>query len=196
MASMLTAYDLFSYCSEDSNQTSTNTLCPTSVSFFLSPQRRRHACLCSILLILRCGLLSLTGLVRSSGMFGPTLGFLLGSFCASLWVDIGIADVGKRPWSGVLTENIAVYDSMILYDGCSMILYRSLQGKKHLPSLLLQKGGLQRAFTYLKAGVIYILISAVLQLTGMAPDARPLPPLQKNFALLLMLVHAFVTPLM
>ncbi|XP_040421802.1 solute carrier organic anion transporter family member 1C1-like isoform X1 [Cygnus olor] len=33
------------------------------------------------------------GLVRSSGMFGPTLGFLLGSFCASLWVDIGIADI-------------------------------------------------------------------------------------------------------
>ncbi|OXB63339.1 hypothetical protein ASZ78_012914 [Callipepla squamata] len=35
---------------------------------------------------------SLTGLVRSSGMFGPTLGFLLGSFCASLWVDIGVVD--------------------------------------------------------------------------------------------------------
>ncbi|XP_032544465.1 solute carrier organic anion transporter family member 1C1-like isoform X1 [Chiroxiphia lanceolata] len=32
------------------------------------------------------------GLVRSSGMFGPTLGFLLGSFCAGLWVDIGIVD--------------------------------------------------------------------------------------------------------
>uniref|UniRef100_A0A672TJB9 Solute carrier organic anion transporter family member n=1 Tax=Strigops habroptila TaxID=2489341 RepID=A0A672TJB9_STRHB len=27
------------------------------------------------------------------GMFGPTLGFLLGSFCASLWVDIGIVDI-------------------------------------------------------------------------------------------------------
>ncbi|XP_054243035.1 solute carrier organic anion transporter family member 1C1-like [Indicator indicator] len=33
------------------------------------------------------------GLVRSSGMFGPTLGFLLGSFCASLWVDIGVVDM-------------------------------------------------------------------------------------------------------
>ncbi|KFP33193.1 Solute carrier organic anion transporter family member 1C1, partial [Colius striatus] len=33
------------------------------------------------------------GLVRSSGMFGPTLGFLLGSYCASLWVDIGIVDI-------------------------------------------------------------------------------------------------------
>ncbi|KAJ7427116.1 hypothetical protein WISP_09534 [Willisornis vidua] len=33
------------------------------------------------------------GLVRSSGMFGPTLGFLLGSFCASLWVDMGVVDV-------------------------------------------------------------------------------------------------------
>uniref|UniRef100_A0A8C3VA55 Solute carrier organic anion transporter family member n=1 Tax=Catharus ustulatus TaxID=91951 RepID=A0A8C3VA55_CATUS len=33
------------------------------------------------------------GLVRSSGMFGPTLGFLLGSFCASLWVDVGAVDV-------------------------------------------------------------------------------------------------------
>uniref|UniRef100_A0A8C3NJ89 Solute carrier organic anion transporter family member n=1 Tax=Geospiza parvula TaxID=87175 RepID=A0A8C3NJ89_GEOPR len=26
-------------------------------------------------------------------MFGPTLGFLLGSFCASLWVDVGIVDI-------------------------------------------------------------------------------------------------------
>ncbi|POI31156.1 hypothetical protein CIB84_005093 [Bambusicola thoracicus] len=34
-----------------------------------------------------------SGLVRSSGMFGPTLGFLLGSFCASLWVDIGVVDI-------------------------------------------------------------------------------------------------------
>ncbi|ETE66083.1 Solute carrier organic anion transporter family member 1C1, partial [Ophiophagus hannah] len=29
------------------------------------------------------------GTVRSAGMFGPSLGFLLGAFCASLWVDIG-----------------------------------------------------------------------------------------------------------
>ncbi|XP_025948475.1 solute carrier organic anion transporter family member 1C1-like isoform X1 [Dromaius novaehollandiae] len=34
------------------------------------------------------------GVVRSAGMFGPTLGFLLGSFCANLWVDIGIVDIG------------------------------------------------------------------------------------------------------
>ncbi|XP_053113049.1 solute carrier organic anion transporter family member 1C1-like isoform X2 [Hemicordylus capensis] len=33
------------------------------------------------------------GTVRSCGMFGPTLGFLLGAFCASLWVDIGLVDV-------------------------------------------------------------------------------------------------------
>ncbi|XP_025891343.1 solute carrier organic anion transporter family member 1C1-like isoform X2 [Nothoprocta perdicaria] len=33
------------------------------------------------------------GVVRSAGMFGPTLGFLLGSFCANLWVDIGIVDI-------------------------------------------------------------------------------------------------------
>lgn len=39
---------------------------------------------------------SVVGLVRSSGMFGPTLGFLLGSFCASLWVDIGVVDIGKK----------------------------------------------------------------------------------------------------
>ncbi|KAM6436984.1 solute carrier organic anion transporter family member 1C1-like [Liasis olivaceus] len=32
------------------------------------------------------------GTVRSTGMFGPTLGFLLGSFCANLWVDIGAVD--------------------------------------------------------------------------------------------------------
>ncbi|KAJ6666267.1 hypothetical protein lerEdw1_000539 [Lerista edwardsae] len=32
------------------------------------------------------------GAVRSAGMIGPTLGFLLGSFCANLWVDIGVVD--------------------------------------------------------------------------------------------------------
>lgn len=30
-------------------------------------------------------------------MFGPTLGFLLGSFCASLWVDVGVVDIGEAP---------------------------------------------------------------------------------------------------
>ncbi|XP_048357461.1 solute carrier organic anion transporter family member 1C1-like [Sphaerodactylus townsendi] len=29
------------------------------------------------------------GAVRSSGLFGPTVGFLLGAFCADMWVDIG-----------------------------------------------------------------------------------------------------------
>ncbi|KAK9400152.1 solute carrier organic anion transporter family member 1C1-like [Crotalus adamanteus] len=29
------------------------------------------------------------GIVRSTAMFGPCLGFLLGAFCAGLWVDIG-----------------------------------------------------------------------------------------------------------
>ncbi|XP_077196261.1 solute carrier organic anion transporter family member 1B3-like [Paroedura picta] len=33
------------------------------------------------------------GAVRSSGLFGPTLGFLLGAFCANMWVDIGKVDV-------------------------------------------------------------------------------------------------------
>ncbi|XP_006121345.2 solute carrier organic anion transporter family member 1C1-like [Pelodiscus sinensis] len=33
------------------------------------------------------------GAIRSSGMVGPTLGFLLGSFCANLWVDIGVVDL-------------------------------------------------------------------------------------------------------
>ncbi|XP_061494424.1 solute carrier organic anion transporter family member 1C1-like isoform X2 [Rhineura floridana] len=32
------------------------------------------------------------GIVRSLGMFGPSLGFLLGAFCATLWVDIGLVD--------------------------------------------------------------------------------------------------------
>uniref|UniRef100_A0A8D2LFU4 Major facilitator superfamily (MFS) profile domain-containing protein n=1 Tax=Varanus komodoensis TaxID=61221 RepID=A0A8D2LFU4_VARKO len=34
------------------------------------------------------------GTVRASGLFGPTFGFMLGSFCANLWVDIGVVDVG------------------------------------------------------------------------------------------------------
>uniref|UniRef100_A0A8C4W031 Solute carrier organic anion transporter family member n=1 Tax=Gopherus evgoodei TaxID=1825980 RepID=A0A8C4W031_9SAUR len=29
----------------------------------------------------------------SCGMVGPTLGFLLGSFCANLWVDVGVVDL-------------------------------------------------------------------------------------------------------
>ncbi|XP_008108571.1 solute carrier organic anion transporter family member 1C1 isoform X1 [Anolis carolinensis] len=33
------------------------------------------------------------GTVRSVGMFGPTLGFLLGALCANLWVDIGMIDL-------------------------------------------------------------------------------------------------------
>ncbi|XP_066489877.1 solute carrier organic anion transporter family member 1C1-like [Tiliqua scincoides] len=32
------------------------------------------------------------GAVRSAGMLGPTLGFLLGAFSANLWVDIGMVD--------------------------------------------------------------------------------------------------------
>uniref|UniRef100_A0A8C0GMH9 Solute carrier organic anion transporter family member n=1 Tax=Chelonoidis abingdonii TaxID=106734 RepID=A0A8C0GMH9_CHEAB len=33
------------------------------------------------------------GTIRSCGMVGPTLGFLLGSFCANLWVDVGMVDL-------------------------------------------------------------------------------------------------------
>ncbi|KAL8222294.1 UNVERIFIED_CONTAM: hypothetical protein K2H54_075389 [Gekko kuhli] len=33
------------------------------------------------------------GAVRSSGLFGPTFGFLLGALCANMWVDIGTVDV-------------------------------------------------------------------------------------------------------
>nr|XP_020666995.1 solute carrier organic anion transporter family member 1C1-like [Pogona vitticeps] len=33
------------------------------------------------------------GIVRSFGLFGPMFGFLLGSFCANLWVDIGAVNV-------------------------------------------------------------------------------------------------------
>nr|XP_028602932.1 solute carrier organic anion transporter family member 1C1-like [Podarcis muralis]XP_028602933.1 solute carrier organic anion transporter family member 1C1-like [Podarcis muralis]XP_028602934.1 solute carrier organic anion transporter family member 1C1-like [Podarcis muralis] len=32
------------------------------------------------------------GIVRALGMFGPSAGFLLGSYCANLWVDIGLVD--------------------------------------------------------------------------------------------------------
>ncbi|XP_042325917.1 solute carrier organic anion transporter family member 1C1-like isoform X2 [Sceloporus undulatus] len=32
------------------------------------------------------------GTVRSCGLFGPTFGFLLGSFCANMWVDIGMVN--------------------------------------------------------------------------------------------------------
>nr|XP_005296647.1 solute carrier organic anion transporter family member 1C1-like isoform X1 [Chrysemys picta bellii] len=33
------------------------------------------------------------GTIRSCGMVGPTLGFLLGAFCANLWVDVGVVDL-------------------------------------------------------------------------------------------------------
>ncbi|XP_053892356.1 solute carrier organic anion transporter family member 1C1-like isoform X2 [Malaclemys terrapin pileata] len=34
-----------------------------------------------------------SGTIRSCGMVGPTLGFLLGAFCANLWVDVGVVDL-------------------------------------------------------------------------------------------------------
>ncbi|XP_062990841.1 solute carrier organic anion transporter family member 1C1-like [Elgaria multicarinata webbii] len=33
------------------------------------------------------------GTVRTFGLFGPTFGYMLGSFCANLWVDIAVVDV-------------------------------------------------------------------------------------------------------
>lgn len=87
------------------------------------PQSRRPACPCSVLLTLLCCLPFPTGLVRSSGMFGPTLGFLLGSFCASLWVDIGVVDIGKKLLGSALSEK--------------MVVCGNLHAKKYLLALLL-----------------------------------------------------------
>ncbi|XP_030335229.1 solute carrier organic anion transporter family member 1C1-like isoform X2 [Strigops habroptila] len=64
------------------------------------------------------------GLVRSSGMFGPTLGFLLGSFCASLWVDIGIVDIGFFPALKKLFGNPV----FIVYIFLTILQYNSLVG--------------------------------------------------------------------
>lgn len=98
-------------------------------------------------------------------MFGPTLGFLLGSFCASLWVDIGVVDVGKRPWGGALADRSA---------GTCMLT-------STFPVYFSKKGGSLESFSYSKAGINYILISAACSVTGIALDARPLCLLQKHF---------------
>jgi len=79
-------------------------------------------------------------------MFGPTLGFLLGSFCASLWVDIGVVDIGKRLRGGALPERLA---------GTCML-------RSTFPAYRSKKGGSLESFFLLKAGVIYILTSAAL----------------------------------
>ncbi|XP_032301913.1 solute carrier organic anion transporter family member 1C1-like isoform X2 [Coturnix japonica] len=64
------------------------------------------------------------GLVRSSGMFGPTLGFLLGSFCASLWVDIGIVDIDFLPTLKKLFGNPV----FLVYVFLTILQYNSLVG--------------------------------------------------------------------
>ncbi|XP_054680787.1 solute carrier organic anion transporter family member 1C1-like isoform X2 [Grus americana] len=64
------------------------------------------------------------GLVRSSGMFGPTLGFLLGSFCASLWVDIGIVDIDFLPALKKLFGNPV----FLVYIFLTILQYNSLVG--------------------------------------------------------------------
>lgn len=97
-------------------------------SSLISLPSERKACLAHAVF---CCLPSPAGLVRSSGMFGPTLGFLLGSFCASLWVDVGVVDIGEGPWpppwGGTSSQKVS---------GC-----RSLHTKKHLPSSLPQNQG-------------------------------------------------------
>ncbi|XP_055568043.1 solute carrier organic anion transporter family member 1C1-like isoform X3 [Falco biarmicus] len=64
------------------------------------------------------------GLVRSSGMFGPTLGFLLGSFCASLWVDIGVVDIDFFPALKKLFGNPV----FLVYIFLTILQYNSLVG--------------------------------------------------------------------
>lgn len=45
-------------------------------------------------------LLSLPGCVQTVAIIGPIFGFLLGSLCAKLYVDIGFVDLGKSERSG------------------------------------------------------------------------------------------------
>lgn len=40
-------------------------------------------------------LVSITGCVQTLAIIGPIFGFLLGSLCAKLYVDIGFVDLGK-----------------------------------------------------------------------------------------------------
>lgn len=40
-------------------------------------------------------LFSITGCVQTLAIIGPIFGFLLGSLCAKLYVDIGFVDLGK-----------------------------------------------------------------------------------------------------
>lgn len=43
---------------------------------------------------------SIAGCVQTVAIIGPIFGFLLGSLCAKLYVDIGFVDLGKSENSG------------------------------------------------------------------------------------------------
>lgn len=45
-------------------------------------------------------LFSIPGCVQTVAIIGPIFGFLLGSLCAKLYVDIGFVDLGKSEHSG------------------------------------------------------------------------------------------------
>uniref|UniRef100_A0A8D0BI00 Solute carrier organic anion transporter family member n=1 Tax=Salvator merianae TaxID=96440 RepID=A0A8D0BI00_SALMN len=81
------------------------------------------------------------------GMLGPMLGFLVGSVCADLWVDIGAVDTGKEKYSAPLdTRWVGAWWLGILVSGVLSIvaslpfwfLPHSLEEKKDLISSLLR----------------------------------------------------------
>lgn len=80
-------------------------------------------------------------------MFGPTLGFLLGSFCASLWVDVGAVDVGMGPMWVSWHRGGGTWGQQGF--GCG-----NLHAKEHLTSSLLQKQGLSRELFLSNIGIL------------------------------------------
>lgn len=133
------------------------------------------------------------GLVRSSGMFGPTLGFLLGSFCASLWVDIGIADIDAISINPKDTRWVGAWWLGLLI--CGAVNFIASLPFWFLPYSLLKEGEEQTLkISHLPAQdpcKIDPFIQPQLKFSEAAKDF--LPTLKKLFGNPVFLVYVFLT---
>lgn len=68
-------------------------------NFFFNLQKQRNGTLFFICIIFYFLFLCVcAGCVQTVAIIGPIFGFLLGSFCAELYVDIGFVNLGKGPY--------------------------------------------------------------------------------------------------
>lgn len=67
------------------------------------------------------GLFFDTGCVQTVAIIGPIFGFLLGSLCAKLYVDIGFVNLGK--W--IMYSHVFIYTPLFVHAHAMMHLGRS-----------------------------------------------------------------------